>query len=161
MQDNYPALALTPSIAARQSDPTELPIQIVRHIMDHLHSDLSASALAKRFSLEQKVLSSAFERHTGLAVEQFVLRRRVERALHLLKHSKGSDSEIAVEVGWETAGFRAAFASYLGVSVTEYRTSLLHAKQSTTAKKNSRRPCQPALIRRRESTGEALRTFAV
>jgi len=52
--------------------------------MDHLDVDFSVSALAKRLSLEEGVLLPTFQSQTGIAFDQFVLRRRVERALHLL-----------------------------------------------------------------------------
>jgi two-component system, response regulator YesN len=100
-------------------------MQIVQYIMDNLHVDLSVSDLARRFSLEEGVLLPAFQSHTGIALDQFVLRRRIERALDLLKHSNASDTEIAMGVGWGSArAFRTAFSSYLGVSPTEYRRSL-------------------------------------
>ena len=105
-------------------------MRVVQFIMSHLDGDLSVAALARRFSLKDRVLLTAFESHTGIALGQFVLRRRLERALDFLKNATASDSEIAMGLGWGSASaFRTAVVNYLGVSPTEYRTSLPLNKQ--------------------------------
>jgi two-component system response regulator YesN len=94
--------------------------QIVERIIENLRLDLSAPTLAKTFSLKENLLLADFELHTGVALDQFVLRRRIERALHLLKHSDSTDKESAMSIGWCSAPeFEAAFTSYLGVSPME------------------------------------------
>jgi AraC-like DNA-binding protein len=99
--------------------------------MEHLHVDLSVSALVTRFSVEEGVLLPAFQSHTGIALDQFVLRRRIERALHLLKNSDASDSEIAAGIGWGRApAFQAAFLNYQGSR---------HASIEEVCRRNSRR----------------------
>lgn len=162
MKDHDRAVALPQLISSRQCQSTDVVMQVVWYIMENLHVDLSVSVLAKRFSLEESILPHAFEAHNGIALDQFVLRRRIERALHLLKHSNATDSEIAIRVGWGSApAFQAAFSSHLGVSPTEYRRSLLPAQQPTNTHRRPRRPCKLALIPREESTGRASHTFAV
>jgi len=115
--------------------------------MVNLNLDLSISALAKRFSLEEGVLLPAFQSHTGIALDQFVLRRRIEHALHLLKNSNASDSEIAAGSGWEAeSAFQAAFFNYLSVSPSEYRRSLPPKQQLATQdrrKRPSKSGCSP------------------
>jgi len=135
--DNHRAVALPQLIPNCQHLSAEPLMQIVQYIMDNLHVDLSVSDLARRFSLEEGVLLPAFQSHTGTALDQFVLRRRIERALDLLKHSNASDTEIAMGIGWDsTPAFQDAFFSYLGVSPTEYRRSL-PPKQQVTALEGS------------------------
>jgi AraC-like DNA-binding protein len=125
-------------------------------MMENLHVDLSDSAVAGRFSLKESALLPAFESHTGVALEQFVLRRRIERALHLLKNSDASDSEIATAVGSRSApAFQAAFLNYLGVSPNEYRSSL-PPKQQAPSGEMRKRPCKPTCLAREESRGRAL-----
>ena len=104
------AVAVPRPIPACQLHSAEFLMQVVQYIMDHLHVDLSDSALAARFSLEEGELLSVFQSLTGIALDQFVLRRRIERALDLLKHTSATDSEIAVRIGLRTApNFRTAF----------------------------------------------------
>jgi transcriptional regulator GlxA family with amidase domain len=113
LPDNHYATGLPQLTPNRQNPSAEVLMQIVQYIMDNLHIDLSVSNVASRFSLEQGELLPAFQSHTGIALDQFVLRRRIERALHLLKHSNATDSEIALGVGWGTF---TAFRNCLGVS---------------------------------------------
>lgn len=149
MQDNHRAVARPQLIPTCQRPSAKLLTQVVQHIMGHLSVDLSVAALARRFSLQEGALLAAFQSHTGIALDQFVLRRRIERALHLLKHSDASDGEIAVDVGWGSApAFRTAFSSYIGVSPTEYRRSL-PAKQHAASQE--RRPCMSVCLPRKES----------
>jgi transcriptional regulator GlxA family with amidase domain len=127
----------------------------VKYITRNLPGDLSVSALAKRFSLEESVLLPAFELHTGKALDQYVLRRRIERALDLLKHSNATDGEIAMGIGWVAASaFQAAFASYLGVSPMEYRSGLPRKLPA----RSSKRPCKSVRVPLRESGSWALAT---
>jgi AraC-like DNA-binding protein len=132
-------------------------MQVVHYIMNRLHGDLSVSALARRFSLDEGVLLPAFQSHTGIALDQFVLRRRIERALHLLKRSYVSDIEIAAGVGCgPTSAFQAAFASYLGILPTEYRSSL--PAQMAANQRTRKRPCKSVSVPRRESGSWVLAT---
>jgi len=141
LQDNSRAVALPQPIPICDGPSAELLTQVVNYIIDHLHVDLSVSALAKRFSLEEGVLLTAFQSHTAVTLDQFVLRRRIERALHLLKNSNASDSEIAASIGWGAApAFQAAFLNYLGVSPCEYRGSL-PPKQQAASRERRKRPC--------------------
>jgi transcriptional regulator GlxA family with amidase domain len=136
-------------------------MQVVQFIMSHLDGDLSVAALARGFSLKDRVLLTAFESHTGIALGQFVWRRRIEHALDFLKNTNGSDSEIAMGLGWEYASaFRTAFVNYLGVSPTEYRTSL-PPKQAATGLGRRKRPCKSVGVRREESVGQAFPAFVV
>ena len=115
-------------------------MQVVHFITENLHADLSVSALARTFSQPESVLFRAFKLQTGIALDRFVLRRRIERALHLLKHSKATDTEIAMGIGWGSAtDFQTAFTSYLGVSPAEYRMSVGLIQQATRVKATSAR----------------------
>jgi hypothetical protein len=53
------------------------------------------------FSVEEAGLLCAFESHTGIVLDQFVLRRRIERALDLLKNSNAGDPEMRCVSGLE------------------------------------------------------------
>ena len=156
MQDNHRAVAISQPTSTGRPPSTELLMQVVHYVMENLQVDLSVSALARRFSLKESSLLPAFKSHTGVALEQFVLRRRIERALHLLKNSNASDSEIAAGIGWGIApAFQAAFLNYLGVSPSEYRRSL-PPKQQTASREGRKRPSKSASTPRVESRGRAL-----
>ena len=152
---NDPAVAAKP-IPACQNHSAEILMQVVHFITENLHADLSVSALARTFSQPESVLFRAFKLQTGIALDRFVLRRRIERALHLLKHSKATDTEIAMGIGWGSApDFQRAFASYLGVSPTDYRRSLRLKQQATSVKSHKRR-CKCACVGLEESCARAV-----
>jgi AraC-like DNA-binding protein len=144
LQDIQHAVIPSERIPTGQSPSAELLTQFIRYVVDHLHGDLSASALATRFLLEENMLLSAFQSHTGMALDQFVLRRRIEGALFLLKNSDSTDSSIAVRIGLGTAGaFQTAFSGYLGVSPKEYR-SILQKQQAASRERQERPRKSPA-----------------
>jgi AraC-like DNA-binding protein len=146
LQDHYHAVALPQPLPACQCPSTELLMQVVQYIMDRLHCDLSVSALARRFSVEGGVLFSAFQSHTGTALDQFVLLRRIECALDFLKKSRASDGKIAVGIIWELIpAFYFAFSSYLGASPTEDRRSLPEKQQAASGERR-KRPMQVCLL---------------
>src|SRR5215469_6406759 len=114
LQNDNPAVALSLPTRTGQPPSTAFLTQVVQYIVDHLNVDLSALTLSKKFSLKESVLLPSFQSHTGIALDQFVLRRRIERELHLLKNSDARYSEFAAGVVWETTPvFQAAFVNYL------------------------------------------------
>ena len=153
MQNNHRGAGLSQPASTGRPPSIELLEQVVLYVMENLQVDLSVSALAGRFSLKESSFLPAFESHTGVALEQFVLRRRIERALHLLKHSSDGDSEIAIRIGCGSApNFRTVFSRYLGVSPIEYRRSLL-LKTANHSSGGRKRPCKSAGLPRDESRG--------
>jgi AraC-like DNA-binding protein len=137
-------------------------MQVTWYIMENLHANLSVPVLAKGFMVEENALLHAFKVGTGIQLEDFVLRRRIECALRLLKHSAATDGEIAIRIGFGSEpAFQTAFVDYLGVSPREYRQRLLPNQESTGLRPCPRRSHKPALISREESTGPALCKSAV
>ena len=111
--------------SACKFDRAESLTQVVRYMLGNLHNELSAPALAAEFSLTEEPLLHLFESHTGIALAEYVLRRRIERALELLKGQHISESEIAKRFGWGAqSSLQAAFSNYLGITPREYRCSL-------------------------------------
>jgi transcriptional regulator GlxA family with amidase domain len=161
LQDNHRAVALSQPTSTGQPPSTELLMQVVHYVMENLQVDLSVPALARRFSLKESSLLPAFESHTGVALEQFVLRRRIERALHILKNSNASDKEIAMSIGLGSAPeFQTAFSRYVGVSPIEYRSGLPQAVPARS-QEGRKRPCRSASVPRRESVLGRLAQHAV
>ena len=67
-------------------------------------------------------LSRAFKESTGLSPHQFILRRRVERALQMLKEKRTNLADIAYDLGFSSQGhFTTVFSKIVGVSPSSYR----------------------------------------
>lgn len=81
-----------------------LPAATLRQVRDYIHShldqELGLSDLAAIANLSPHYFTRLFKQSTGQTPHQFVIRCRVERAQHLLLHSKGSIASIAQQVGF-------------------------------------------------------------
>lgn len=81
-----------------------LPTVILQQVMDYIHAHLDQELglvdLATIANLSPHYFARLFKQSTGQAPHQFVIRCRVERARHLLLHSKDSIASIAQQVGF-------------------------------------------------------------
>jgi AraC family transcriptional regulator len=91
--------------------------RVISYIENNLDQDLSLAALAQVARLSASHFKTMFKRSTGLAVHEYVIRRRVERAKQLLKRSDLPASQIAVTVGFAHQSHMArAMRRVLGVT---------------------------------------------
>lgn len=74
--------------------------QVIDYIQVNLDQELGLSELATIANLSPHYFTRLFKQSTGQTPHQFVIRCRVERAKHLLLHSKGSIASIAQQVGF-------------------------------------------------------------
>lgn len=84
---------------ARALDPAQLA-RVKRHVDEHLAGDVSLLRLARVAGVSASHFRLLFKRSTGLAVHEYVIRRRVERARDLLVEGKLPASQIAFEAGF-------------------------------------------------------------
>jgi AraC family transcriptional regulator len=85
---------------AESSMPRYKLRQVQSYIEENLHSDLSLQAIADVAGMSASHLKSTFRKATGIPVHQYVIRRRVERAVLLLRDGKLPIRQIAVELGF-------------------------------------------------------------
>ncbi len=74
--------------------------QVLSYIEDNLRQDLALQTIAKLAGLSVSHLKVLFRRSVGIPVHQYVIRRRVDRAVLLLQQGKLSISQIALETGF-------------------------------------------------------------
>jgi AraC family transcriptional regulator len=71
----------------------------------------------------------AFKESAGVSPHQYVLRRRIERALQLLKGTQPSLAEMSRELGFSSQGhFTTVFRRLVGVSPSNYREQVRSLK---------------------------------
>ncbi|HEY5805140.1 MAG TPA: AraC family transcriptional regulator [Lysobacter sp.] len=80
--------------------PRQQLLRVTDHIEAHLEHDLSLARLADIAGISASHLKTQFKRATGLPVHAYVVRRRVERARHLLSRRDLPVSQIALEAGF-------------------------------------------------------------
>ncbi|MFD2329342.1 response regulator [Cohnella sp. GCM10020058] len=109
-----------------QDERTERIIgKLNRYIAEHLNKDLSLALLADVVYLNPSYLSNLYKTYTGRNISDYITELRVERAKGLLSESQAKVQEIALAVGFDTAGyFTRFFKKHVGVTPQEYRSRL-------------------------------------
>jgi AraC-like DNA-binding protein len=88
-------------------------------------SSVRASEFALRVQRTPVQLAKEFRATVGLCVKEHLESLQIERAKELLRTTRSSTAEIAVDAGFGTArSFYRAFRRRTGVSPTEYRKKM-------------------------------------
>jgi two-component system response regulator YesN len=92
-------------------------------VTDEEFADLSASILANAFKIERCKLSRQFKRQTGITLEDFLFREKMNRAAFLLKaHGDITVKEVSKRIGYCNSDyFIRRFRGYYGIGPGKYR----------------------------------------
>ncbi len=102
----------------------DVTIAIVDHLQQHYAQALSLTDMSRQFGYTPQYLSSLFHRDTGMTIQTFLQRLRVEAACRLMD-STLSISNIAQAVGYsDSKHFSKVFRQHKGLSPREYRACL-------------------------------------
>jgi AraC-like DNA-binding protein len=95
------------------------------YIQAHLDSGILLEDLAGAVGLSPFHFAKLFKLSTGSTPHQYVLQRRLERAMELLRSSEATLSEIALESGFaDQSHFANVFRRFMGVTPSRYRAQL-------------------------------------
>lgn len=84
--------------------------------------DLSVKTIADRVFLHPVYLSKIYKSETGEGLGDYIIRKRMERALYLLKHTNKKIYEITAELGYQNPQyFSKMFRKHYGMTPNEYR----------------------------------------
>jgi AraC-like DNA-binding protein len=98
--------------------------QAVREIEVQLAEPLSIPEIARRADISHNHLTRLFKAQFNLTAEGYIRQRRMERALHLLKHTTMAVKTIAAEVGLpDLHFFNKTIRAATGLGPREYRES--------------------------------------
>lgn len=96
--------------------------QVTEFIADNLSTNVSLAEMANLLQMGPCHFARAFKESTSLSPHQYVLRRRVERALQMLKETSTNLADIAYDLGFSSQGhFTTVFSKIVGVSPSSYR----------------------------------------
>ena len=99
---------------------------VLEHIEDNLEKKVGIEALAEICGYSAHRFSSVFKEITGSSPHQYILNRRMEKAMSLLSHSELSVGEIAERLGFhDQPHFTKLFKIATGLSPTYYRKDIL------------------------------------
>jgi AraC-like DNA-binding protein len=95
-------------------------------IRDHLGEGLMLSAIARHVGLSERQLQRLFRRAFGMTIQQFVIRSRIQGAIHELTHSQRSIAEIAFMFGFsDQSAFTNQFRAIAGLPPRLFRQRYL------------------------------------
>jgi len=105
-----------------------LPPRVVRRVREHIDSNIDqrikVDALAKLANLSVCYFVRAFKKSVGVTPHDYLIQRRVERAMELLSGTDMSLSEIAIAAGFADQSHCARrFGQHIGMSPRDYRWS--------------------------------------
>jgi AraC family transcriptional regulator len=94
-------------------------------IESRLDADLTLQELAAEIGYSRSHFLRMFRATTGMTPHRYVLKRRLERARHLLEHVDLNIAEVAIMCGFSSqAHLTLAFRKEYGITPTEYRRQL-------------------------------------
>ena len=101
-------------------------ISNAKHYIDeHLAEDISVSSLAANLYITPNYFSRLFKRITGEGCNEYIVRKRIEKAKSLLETTSIKSGKIAMMVGYrDTNYFSLAFKKHTGKSPTKYREEM-------------------------------------
>ena len=112
--------ASPPESAPEDFDPW---VENVKSFLEqNLEYDTDISFLAKNFNYNKKYLGRLFKKKTGISLDEYINRRRISRAKHLLRDTGDSIINISAKVGFNNVSyFNRTFRSIVGMTPTEWR----------------------------------------
>ncbi len=128
----------------------------VRDRIDREHAQpLDVEALARGVNMSAGHLSRQFKQAYGESPYSYLMTRRIERAMALLRRGDLSVTEVCFAVGCSSLGtFSTRFTELVGVPPSTYRAQCAppQAELPTCISKNVTRPIRAKLIRNEEAS---------
>lgn len=96
-----------------------------QYISLHLAEDIGVEQIAAHVYVNRSYLYKEFINHVGVSVMDYIIQRRMEKAIELIRQAKFSTREVAEMVGYaDVKYFQRCFKKYSGYTVKEYRNLL-------------------------------------
>lgn len=97
-------------------------LDIVSYIDKNLDRNITVEELANVAALNKVYFSNKFTKHMGVSPSQFIINRRLEKAMDMIKYSDLNLKEISFKVGFENnMYFSRIFKKKIGMTPSEFR----------------------------------------
>ena len=105
-----------------------LPRQITENVLDYIEKrfnrELPISELSDLVKLSEDYFTVQFKKSVGITPHQYIMKKRLEEAKYLLRHTDQPMDEIAKMVGYSNqAYFATIFRKHYGLTPSNYRKS--------------------------------------
>jgi AraC-like DNA-binding protein len=142
-------------VTSRPADARLRELALLRRVRDRMDREfdqpLNVEALARGVDMSAGHLSRQFKEAFGESPYSYLMTRRIERAMTLLRQGERSVTEVCFEVGCSSLGtFSTRFTELVGVSPSVYRRQAAGATDGVPSclVKQATRP-----VRNREAMG--------
>lgn len=96
-----------------------------KYIKDNLSQTLTVSSIASQLFINPNYFSRLFKKESGEGCNEYIARKRIEKAMILIETTNLKTGQIAEEVGYKDKNyFSLAFKKISGISPTVYRTNV-------------------------------------
>lgn len=119
----FPPLPLPQDARFQKHTGDERLVELaVAHIEQYLHEKLLQSDIASRCGTTSFQLSRSFKRIYGITFQEYIMRRRLEKATKLLCNDSASVVDVCWAVGFrDSSHFTKMFHRYTGLTPSQYR----------------------------------------
>uniref|UniRef100_UPI0040567170 response regulator transcription factor n=1 Tax=Agathobacter sp. TaxID=2021311 RepID=UPI0040567170 len=122
----------TKEVISDYFDQGSLVNQIKKYVQEHIYEDVSLESVANEVFLSAPYLSSLFKKQTGENFLQFVTRKKMEKAVELLRESQYKVYQVGEALGYKTTRhFSRLFYSFMGYYPNQYRKEVLGIGESS------------------------------
>lgn len=98
--------------------------RVLEYIDEHYQTDISQKEVANLVNMSTTGFSRYFTKYMGMGFAGYIMHKRVQSAIHLLKSSDKTVLEIALECGFNnTASFYKAFKKITNLNPKDYRST--------------------------------------
>ena len=105
--------------------PHRATTTLIDHLRCHYTEPLSLTELSRRLNYTPQYISSLFHKDTGMSLQEFLQRMRIEEACRLIEQGEQQMSRVAQKVGYgDVKHFARVFRRIKGVSPREFRSGI-------------------------------------
>ena len=109
--------------AERIRRPHKVTTALVEHLRSHYTQPLSLDELSRKLNYTPQYISSLFHKDTGMSLQEFLQRVRIEEACRLMEQGELQTARVAQSVGYGDAKhFARVFRRIKGVSPRAFRS---------------------------------------
>jgi len=117
---------------ASTKEDTNYRVNLIKSYIDkHVGEAISLESMADLVAMNPAYFSRFFKRHEGMQFSDYLVRRRMEKAIELLEDPRNKIFEICTKVGYYgKQSFYKQFRKYTGRTPAQYRDEVLQIREA-------------------------------